>query len=148
MATDKQSDANRRNAQLSTGPRTPEGRARSARNSFQHGLTAADLALYQEPHSQAAIQLRLDELFDYFDPASHQPGRERQFANELLGDAWKALNPELDRMSRYEARLRSGYDKALKQFLALCAKPPAPPAPRPNLNPSPSLCPSRPFRKV
>ncbi len=31
--------ANRRNAQRSTGPRTVEGRARSARNAFQHGLS-------------------------------------------------------------------------------------------------------------
>jgi len=31
--------ANRTNAQASTGPRTPKGRAHSARNAFRHGLS-------------------------------------------------------------------------------------------------------------
>ena len=40
MATEKQIAANRKNAQRSTGPRTPEGKARSAMNALKHGLTS------------------------------------------------------------------------------------------------------------
>ena len=40
MASQSQIDANRRNAQKSTGPRTPQGKDRSSRNSLIHGLTA------------------------------------------------------------------------------------------------------------
>jgi hypothetical protein len=39
MATAKQIAAHRANARRSTGPRTAAGRAKSSRNSFQHGLS-------------------------------------------------------------------------------------------------------------
>ncbi len=40
MATERQIAANRLNAQYSTGPRTENGKRRSRRNAFRHGLTA------------------------------------------------------------------------------------------------------------
>ena len=40
MATAAQIEANRRNAQKSTGPKTDEGKARVRRNAFKHGMTA------------------------------------------------------------------------------------------------------------
>ena len=40
MATDRQIAANRLNAKKSTGPRTENGKRRSRRNAFRHGLTA------------------------------------------------------------------------------------------------------------
>ncbi len=40
MATDKQIAANRLNARDSTGPKTDQGKRRSRRNAFRHGLTA------------------------------------------------------------------------------------------------------------
>jgi len=38
MASQKQIDANRRNAERSTGPRTPEGKAIVKNNALKHGL--------------------------------------------------------------------------------------------------------------
>ena len=39
MATEKQLEANRRNAKQSTGPRTPEGKLRSSANALKHGMS-------------------------------------------------------------------------------------------------------------
>ena len=48
MSTEKQIAANHRNAQSSTGPRTPEGKARSSLNAVKHGLTAAQILIPSE----------------------------------------------------------------------------------------------------
>src|SRR4051794_10915325 len=41
-------DANRRNAQLSTGPRTEEGKQKSRANALKHGLTGAGIVLPED----------------------------------------------------------------------------------------------------
>jgi len=51
MATAAQVLANQANAQLSTGPKTDEGKARSSRNNLNHGLAAGVLIL--SPEEQA-----------------------------------------------------------------------------------------------
>jgi hypothetical protein len=45
MATMKQIEANRRNAQSSTGPATAEGRRSSSKNAWKHGLTAREVTV-------------------------------------------------------------------------------------------------------
>src|SRR5688572_23275150 len=60
-------------------------------------------------------------LFHKFDPVNHRPGDERHVANMLLGVAWRDAGPEIDRMSRYESRLRVRYEKAIKRLDTLIA---------------------------
>ncbi len=45
MATEAQVAANRRNAEHSTGPRTPEGKRRVSRNAITHGLDCREVVL-------------------------------------------------------------------------------------------------------
>jgi hypothetical protein len=57
MATQKQIEANRRNAQRSTGPVTDLGKAVAKFNSLKHGMTAATAVLpYEDADSYAEIR--------------------------------------------------------------------------------------------
>src|ERR1700729_888500 len=66
MASQSQNEANRRNAQKSTGPRTQEGKDRSRRNGLQHGLTAKTCMLEDED-PEALVDL-LNEIREKFNP--------------------------------------------------------------------------------
>jgi hypothetical protein len=48
VATDLQIEANRRNAQLSSGPKTVQGKEASRLNALKHGLTAQQVMLFDE----------------------------------------------------------------------------------------------------
>ena len=48
MTTEAQIQANRANAQQSTGPRTPEGKEKAAQNALKHGLLAKDAVVVGE----------------------------------------------------------------------------------------------------
>jgi hypothetical protein len=66
MATEKQTAANRLNAQKSTGPKTPEGRDAVRLNGVTHGLTAKTLVLKGESEDD------FKALFESLE-AEHQP---------------------------------------------------------------------------
>jgi len=68
MATEKQFEANRQNAQKSTGPRTPEGRAAVRLNGVTHGLTAETIVLKGE--SEADFINLLGSLETEHDPVT------------------------------------------------------------------------------
>jgi hypothetical protein len=83
MATDKQIAANRRNAQLSTGPRSAEGKARSSRNALKTGLYCPGIIIGHES------TFKLEELERQF-TAEYQPATptERSLVDSLIHYEW------------------------------------------------------------
>ncbi|HEY2016800.1 MAG TPA: hypothetical protein VGH38_25020 [Bryobacteraceae bacterium] len=83
MSTQKQSDANRRNARHSTGPRSEAGRARAAMNALKSGLHAQSMILPGE--NAADLQSLIGEYHDYHAP--HSP-EARAYCDKLARGEW------------------------------------------------------------
>ena len=56
----KRLDANRRNAQKSTGPRTPEGKAKASANAATHGLSSAHMNPNTRGTPLISAKIRID----------------------------------------------------------------------------------------
>ncbi len=95
MATDRQIDANRRNARRSTGPRTPAGKALSSQNALKHGLRAR-AALLPGEHKQAFAR-----LFNDFRAAYRPLGCLERVLVEQMAIAWW----KLFRLTRIESHV-------------------------------------------
>jgi hypothetical protein len=84
MSSQLKIEANRRNAQLSTGPKTPEGKAKVATNSCTHGLCSRNAILPEE--DPADFYALLDGLIEEFQPAT---AREESHVRELASAEWR-----------------------------------------------------------
>ena len=80
MPSPAQIDANRRNAQKSTGPRTPEGKARSSRNALRHGLASISPHCFLAIEDRSAFERMLQGYI-----LSHRPNHTDEV--DLLVDA-------------------------------------------------------------
>lgn len=69
MASPAQVHANQLNAQHSTGPRTPEGKAKSARNRIAHGLSSREFVIL--PGQEAEFEEFMTGLADDIKPHGH-----------------------------------------------------------------------------
>ncbi|MGD0497035.1 MAG: hypothetical protein ABSC23_01225 [Bryobacteraceae bacterium] len=96
LVSSKRLAANRSNAAKSTGPRTPQGRARSAQNARKHGFTASTFAVVRLEDLQEIDHLRHDLV------AVYQPVNSQElFAIERMALAQQAIL----RAARLEAGL-------------------------------------------
>src|SRR5215467_1238030 len=82
--------ANRANAQKSTGPSTPEGKARVAQNACTHGLRSRHAVLLMENHHE--YQALLNSLHAEWQPATLT---EHDLVEQMAVNQWK--------IARYEA---------------------------------------------
>ncbi len=96
-------EANRLNAQSSTGPRTQEGKQKSSQNAYKHGLTAsveARIALTGEAKE------RFDELLAIYKEEFKPQGQLQ--ADLLLQYTWSLYSAE--RATRLESELEFSLD--------------------------------------
>ena len=126
--------ANAANAQHSTGPRTPEGQARSSQNARTHGLTARDLVIAPDEREE------FEELrSDYQTAVQPQDAIQQSEFELLVGAAWnlrrirrmevracsdttrtaEQLEKELDRLVRYKTCIERTFHRSLKELKVL-----------------------------
>jgi hypothetical protein len=89
MATTAQIEANRRNAQRSTGPRTEAGRLVASRNALKHGLTARQLILFDE--TEADFAAFHGEMVEALAPGD---ALEAALAERIILCAWRLRRAE------------------------------------------------------
>jgi hypothetical protein len=97
MTTEKQREANRRNAKKSTGPKTTEGLLKSSMNAAKHRLTALQMTLDDE--SPGTFQIFHKGLVEAFQPVG---GLEDQLVERMAVCDWR-----LRRVYRTESRLHA-----------------------------------------
>src|ERR1035437_9097278 len=95
MATIHQIEANRRNSQKSTGPRTEQGKAVSRFNALKTGIDAHSHVIPgEDPDALETLTL---EHYDRFQPAAPE--------QRFLVDAMAAAEWQLRRLRKTEAQL-------------------------------------------
>ena len=93
MASLRQIEANRRNAAKSTGPKSPEGKARSSKNALYHGLTSEDLVIQGE-ESEEDLNALIQDWFSHYKPVG---ALEAHYVRLIAISNWR-----LQRMMRME----------------------------------------------
>ena len=84
MSSFRQIEANRRNARLSTGPVTEEGKKKSRQNALRHGLTAETVIdALEDAEDYAAFEMAVTADYDA------QSAVEREFVLRLASLLWR-----------------------------------------------------------
>jgi len=86
MSTDSQIDANRANAQFSTGPSSPEGKLKSSHNALKTGLTGRTILLPSD--DVAAYQKLIAIVNDQWRPESDA---EKLVVQSIADTQWRLL---------------------------------------------------------
>jgi hypothetical protein len=94
IVSEKRTEANRRNARLSTGPKTPEGKARSRANALKHGLCASVVVA----EDADAVETRTREWYAALHP--------QNMYHMWMLDKAAVTSLRLDRSERMERRVR------------------------------------------
>lgn len=95
----KRIEANRRNALKSTGPRTPEGKQRSARNATTHALFCVDIVVEGESHLD--YHRYRQALIRRLDP---RDALEMEFVEQIIHSGWKVRRAQASELEIFADR--------------------------------------------
>ena len=111
MATQAQIIANRRNAQRSTGPLTPRGKAVASQNSLKHGLLAHQQVIAGE--SQADYDLYKDQILGELNPLTPI---ESMLADRVICLSWRLKRAVLTQNQAIDALLHRNTSNPLAKL--------------------------------
>ena len=111
MATQAQIIANRRNAQRSTGPLTPRGKAVASQNSLKHGLLAHQQVIAGE--SQADYDLYKDQILGELNPLTPI---ESMLADRVICLSWRLKRAVLTQNQAIDALLQRNTSNPLAKL--------------------------------
>ena len=135
MSSQRRLEANQANARLSTGPQTPEGKARSSQNARKHGLSAREVVIAPDEREEFE-----EFLAAYQADLQPQGMTEQGLFNQLVLAAWNLqrisrleaglakdedplsngyLEPAIQRLARYQTRAERTYFRCLRELRVL-----------------------------
>jgi hypothetical protein len=98
MASVGQIDANRSNAQKSTGPRTPEGKEKASQNALKHGLFAQEGVIRGEDGEE--FEMHREMLLEQLNPAG---ALEEILAARIVDLSWRLKRAVQDQSEAFAA---------------------------------------------
>ena len=123
MSTNAQIEANRQNAQHSTGPKTKQGKTQSAQNARKHGLSGLTLFVQEDRRAEFTelYDLYYNEIrpcteiqLEYFERLVHAKWNATLAREHHVQATLEADEKKLSSSVRYLAHWERTYDKALK----------------------------------
>jgi hypothetical protein len=113
--SDRKLEANRRNAQRSTGPKTERGKNTSRYNPLKHGFFLKNMPIDAGPASEDSGDAKklVRELFEYYQPV----GPFEQFHFETIAMCcWKLRRLDKAETAHIKLQVQSEYDRRFRSF--------------------------------
>jgi hypothetical protein len=128
-------EANRRNAQQSTGPKTAEGKATSAKNELKHGIFVKQILQGAADEEVSEIELLAQEIRDCYQPVGKleemlvekivvenvRYARILGFEQQEFSRDCAFFNPAVDRVGRYATSLNRALSRTMEDLERLQA---------------------------
>jgi len=123
-------EANRRNARRSTGPKTPEGKAKSSQNSITHGIFAKQFLNGAAAETVAEMEVLAAGIQEHYQPVgmveeillqkivveTARYGRILSVEQQELARANAFFNAAIDRVGRYATSTSRALFRALEEL--------------------------------